>query len=573
LLKFLRIRNLATIEDLSLDLGGGFAVLTGETGAGKSIIIDSIRLVCGDKGAADLVRAGSAEASVEAIFTPPEGAAETADLFSPGDEEIVIQRTVPRDGTGKAYCGGVLVPVRKLKDLAPRLAEIYGQNDHVFLLRLESHLEYLDQTGGLTDPAQDTAEAARELRKLARAKTEWTAKERERGQRLDFLAFQIQEIEKAGLKPGEEEELRAQRNVLKNAEKVLGLADQALELAYSGETSLHGLLARLEHVLAEFGPFDPELAAAGESLAPARIQIGELADRLMKFRDREDLNPETLEAVEERLSLIEGLKRKYGADLREVQFYLEGLRKERDDLVGIRETLARIDEDITRAWTRFEKRAAGLSAARVQAARKLEKTIEAEIAELGMQKARFEIRVATAPADRAEAERVRDSGCDDVEFLIGPNPGEPPKPLRRIASGGELSRIMLALKAQGREKEPAKTLIFDEIDSGIGGKTAEFVARRLQLLARIHQVICITHLPQIASFADRHYRIEKKVSGDRTYTSVRALDFDERVEEIARLMAGSRLTDASRASAREMLLHNKAAAKPRKSKTAEEVCS
>jgi len=573
MLKFLRIRRLATIEDISLDLDSGFSVLTGETGAGKSIIIDSIRLVCGDKGAPDLVRAGSAEASVEAIFTTPEGPVDAGDLFAAGDEEVVIQRTVPRDGNGKAYCGGVLVPVRKLKDLAPRLAEIYGQNDHVFLLRLESHLEYLDQTGGLTGPAQETAEAARELRKLARSKAEWTAKERERGQRLDFLSFQIQEIEKAALRPGEEEELRAQRNVLKNAEKVLGLTEQALDLAYSGETSLHGLLARLEHILAEFGPFDPELAAAGESLAPVRILVGELADRLMKFRDREDLNPETLEAVEERLSLIEGLKRKYGADIREVQFYLEGLRKERDALVGIRETLARIDEDIGRAWTQFERKAGALSKARVRAARDLEKTIEAEIAQLGMQKARFEIRVVSTPAAPAEAERVRDSGIDDVEFLIGPNPGEPPKPLRRIASGGELSRIMLALKAQGREKEPSKTLIFDEIDSGIGGKTAEFVARKLRGLSRVHQVVCITHLPQIASFAAHHFRIEKKVAGERTYTSIRPLDFEERVEEIARLMAGSRLSEASLASARDMLRHNMAAEKPRKSKTDQEAGS
>jgi DNA repair protein RecN (Recombination protein N) len=570
MLKFLRIRQLATIEDIRLDLDDGFTVLTGETGAGKSIIIDSIRLVCGDKGSPDLVRAGSAEASVEAVFTPPAGSAGDGDLFSPGDDEIVLQRQVPREGNGKAYCGGVLVPVRRLKELAPRLAEIYGQNDHIFLLRLESHLEYLDQTGGLTGPAQETAEAARELRRLARLKAEWTAKERERGQRLDFLSFQIQEIEKAALKPGEEEELRSQRHVLKNAEKILGLADQALELAYSGETSIHGLMARLEHVLAEFAPFDAEMAATGESLIPFRIVIGELADRLMKIRNRGDLSPETLERVEERLSLIEGLKRKYGADIRDIQFYLDGLRKERDDLAGIRETLARVDADIARARTAFETTAGALSKARIRAARSLEKTIEAEIAQLGMQKARFEIRVAPTPAAEIEAERVRDSGIDDVEFLIAPNPGEPPKPLRRIASGGELSRIMLALKAQGREKEPPKTLIFDEIDSGIGGKTAEFVARKLQDLARVHQVICITHLPQIASFASHHFRIEKTVAADRTYTSVRPLGFEERVEEVARLMAGSRLTEASRASALDMLRHNMAAEKPRKARTDEE---
>jgi DNA repair protein RecN (Recombination protein N) len=573
MLKFLRIRHLATIEDISLDLEGGFSVLTGETGAGKSVIIDSIRLVCGDKGTPDLVRAGSAEATVEAIFSPPEGFEDAGGLLSPGDENIVLQRTVPRDGNGKAYCGGVLVPVRKLKELSPRLAEIYGQNDHIFLLRLESHLEYLDQTGGLAGLAGETAEGARELRRLARLRSEWTAKERERGQRLDFLSFQIQEIEKAGLRPGEEEELRAQRHVLKNAEKIIGLADQALDLAYSGETSIHGLLARLDHVLAEFRPFDPEIADLGESLAPFRIIVRELADRLMKCRDRGDLSPEALEAVEARLSHVEALKRKYGTDIRDIGFYLDGLRKERDDLVGIRETLARIDGDIARARSVFEAKAGALSRARTKAARALEKTIEAEISQLGMQKARFEIRVASAAGVPEDAERVRDSGLDDVEFLIGPNPGEPPKPLRRIASGGELSRIMLALKAQGREKEPPKTLIFDEIDAGIGGKTAEFVARKLQALARVHQVVCITHLPQIASFASHHYTIEKKVAGDRTYTSVRRLAFDERVEEIARLMAGSRLTDSSYASARDMLRHNMPDERTRRPKSDKEARS
>jgi DNA repair protein RecN (Recombination protein N) len=570
MLKFLRIRHLATIEDISLDFEDGFTVVTGETGAGKSIIIDSLRLVCGEKGGADLVRAGSPEASVEAIFSAPEGGDGGDGLLPAGGEDAVLQRTVASDGSGKAYCGGILVPARKLKDIAPRLVEIYGQNDHIFLLRLDSHLEYLDQTGGLSGPAEGTAAAARELRRLARLKTEWAAKERERGQRIDFLSFQIQEIEKAALSPGEEEELRAQRHVLKNAEKIMGLADQALELAYSGDASIHGLVSRLERVLADLAPFDKALSGMGESLAPLGIAVREIADRLMKYRDRSDLSPDALEAVEERLSLIEGLKRKYGADIRDIQFYLEGLRKERDDLVRIRETLDRIEGDIARAFAEFSSKAGALSSAREKAARALEKAIEEEIGQLGMRKARFEIRVTSTPPSLAGADRVRDAGIDEVEFLISPNPGEPLKPLRKIASGGELSRIMLALKAQGREREPAKTLIFDEIDSGIGGKTAEYVARKLQALARVHQVLCITHLPQIASFAALHFRIEKRVIGARTFTTVHPLSFEERVEEIARLMAGSRLTEAALAGARDMLQHNMAGERPARVKVGKE---
>jgi DNA repair protein RecN (Recombination protein N) len=561
MLKFLRIRHLATIEDISLDFEDGFTVVTGETGAGKSIIIDSLRLVCGEKGGADLVRAGSPEASVEAIFSAPEGGDGGDGLLPAGGEDAVLQRTVASDGSGKAYCGGIL---------APRLVEIYGQNDHIFLLRLDSHLEYLDQTGGLSGPAEGTAAAARELRRLARLKTEWAAKERERGQRIDFLSFQIQEIEKAALSPGEEEELRAQRHVLKNAEKIMGLADQALELAYSGDASIHGLVSRLERVLADLAPFDKALSGMGESLAPLGIAVREIADRLMKYRDRSDLSPDALEAVEERLSLIEGLKRKYGADIRDIQFYLEGLRKERDDLVRIRETLDRIEGDIARAFAEFSSKAGALSSAREKAARALEKAIEEEIGQLGMRKARFEIRVTSTPPSLAGADRVRDAGIDEVEFLISPNPGEPLKPLRKIASGGELSRIMLALKAQGREREPAKTLIFDEIDSGIGGKTAEYVARKLQALARVHQVLCITHLPQIASFAALHFRIEKRVIGARTFTTVHPLSFEERVEEIARLMAGSRLTEAALAGARDMLQHNMAGERPARVKVGKE---
>lgn len=554
MIKFLRIRNLATIEDIRLDLEAGFSVLTGETGAGKSIIIDSIRLVCGEKASSDLVRTGRDEASVEAIFDRPEAPARPGAIPAEDEGDLAIQRQISGDGTGRIYFDGVLTPVKKLKEAAGGLVDVYGQNDHVFLLHLESHLNYLDQYAETAALRAETAAAAQNLRRLARQKAEWTAKERDRTQRLDFLRHQIVEIEKAGLRPDEEEELRGQRHILKNAEKISTLVDQALELAYTGDASLTGLTAKLKHALAELGAFDAAFVEMDASLGPMVILVGEIADALAKYKDRRDMSPEKLEAVEERLSLIESLKRKYGGEIRDIQDRLAALKAESEDLVRIQEKLAAVEEEIGRAFAAYATRAQDLSSRRTAAARELEKTIEREIGLLGMKKAQFHVRVESAPTDAPE--RAKDDGFDKVEFLISPNPGEQLKPLRKIASGGELSRIMLALKAVGKEKSGPKTLIFDEIDSGIGGKTAEFIARKLRSLARTHQILCITHLPQIASFADRHFKIEKRVERDRTFTTVKKLGFEERVEEIARLMAGSRLTEAALESARDMIRHN-----------------
>ena len=554
MIKFLRIRNLATIEDIRLDLDAGFSVLTGETGAGKSIIIDSIRLVCGDKASSDLVRTGRVEASVEAIFDRPETSSPAGPRGAEDEADLAIQRQIAADGTGRIYFDGVLTPAKKLKEAAGGLVDVYGQNDHIFLLHLESHLDYLDQYAETSGLRAETAGAAQELRRLARQKAEWAAKERDRSQRLDFLRFQIAEIEKAGLHPGEEEELRVQRHILKNAEKISTLVDRALELAYTGDASLTGLTAKLEHALAELGTYDAAFAEMGASLGPMGILVGEIADALSKYKERRDMSPEKLETVEERLSLVESLKRKYGGDIQDIQNRLAALKAESEDLVLIQEKLTAVEEEIGRAFAAYSTRARELSGRRTAAARELEKTIEHEIGLLGMKKARFHVRVEPAPADAPE--RARDAGIDDVEFLISPNPGEQLKPLRKIASGGELSRIMLALKAVGKEKSGPKTLIFDEIDSGIGGKTAEFIAQKLRSLARTHQILCITHLPQIASFADRHFKIEKRVERDRTFTTVKKLGFEERVGEIARLMAGSRLTEAALESARDMIRHN-----------------
>ncbi|MGD0783383.1 MAG: AAA family ATPase, partial [Candidatus Aminicenantales bacterium] len=325
---FLRVRNLATIEDLEIRFGPGFSVLTGETGAGKSMIIDSIRLICGEKASSGMIRTGQKEAVVEAIFAAADGG------------ELVVQRVVSEDGAAKAYGDGVLVPVKRLRELCGDLVDIYGQNDHIFLLRLDSHRDYLDQYAGASALRAETASRAQRLRALVQQRNDWRTRERERRQRLDYLEFQIQEIEKAGLRENEEDELRAQRHILRNAEKIRQLLDEAIAASYNEEPSFCGLASRLQTLMSELAAFDPAFAELRDGLDPAVIAARETADFLARYKDTQDDGPERLEAIEERLSRIESLKRKYGGPVEDIRVSLERLRQERDDLIHIQEKLA-----------------------------------------------------------------------------------------------------------------------------------------------------------------------------------------------------------------------------------------
>jgi DNA repair protein RecN (Recombination protein N) len=556
MIRSLRIKNLATIEDLELSFKEGFSILTGETGAGKSIIIDGIRLVLGEKASAELIRTGAREATIEAIFEPPleKRAAEEASFFEEG--EIFLQRQIWQEGSGKAYVNGVLVPLRKLRELSPALIDIYGQNDHVFLLQLENHLHYLDQYLALIQERERVSGQAQKLRQLVRQKKELETRKREREQRLDFLSFQVKEIESSQLRPGEWEELLAERNILKNAEKIATIVEKALEFSYLQENSITALLSKLQDFVRELSRYEPGFRTFAESLNQSAIAVRELSDFLIKFTDRQNLGPERLEKLEERLSAIEKLRRKYGESIEDILLYLTKIKQESGDLLESEEKLVDLETEISQTLAEYKSGAARLSRLRRDGAKKLETQVEKEIALLGMKRARFQVRISTDSSSALDMERVRDSGLDDVEFLLSPNPGEELRPLRKIASGGELSRIMLALKTIGKEKGALRTLIFDEIDSGIGGKTAECIAAKLLELSKRHQIICITHLPQIASFAPHHYRIEKRMEKERTYTTVKELGFEDRVTEISRLLSGSHMTSTSLQNAKEMLLHN-----------------
>ncbi len=554
MLKSLRIKNLATIEDLELRLDDGFSVLTGETGAGKSIVIDALRLLLGEKASPEMIRTGKTECLVEAVFEAEGISPPALEGLPPCEEdEVLVQRLVSAEGPGRAYVNGVLGPVRRLRDLGPALVDIYGQNDHVFLLHLENHLRFLDDFLDEPDLLKEVRKAAQELRSLFLEKRDLEARERERNERLDFLDFQIREIAAARLKPAEDTELLETRAILKNAEKIRSLLDRALDLVYEGEGSLTALLARCQDVLGEIAAFAPSFQEFRPGLEESAILVRDLADSLSRFRDRRSEAPESLEDIEERLSLIDKLKRKHGGSVEAVLAREEAMMGERSALETNRERLSELARRLDAGFVRYADLARRLGRFRTTRAEELAKLIEKEISLLGMKKAKFEVRLTSIRPDRDDPETLRDSGTEEAEFILSPNPGEDLRPLRKIASGGELSRIMLALMSVGKESEGRKTLIFDEIDSGIGGKTAEFIAQKLRQLARRHQVLCITHLPQIAAAATHHFRVEKKVERDRTYTRVVDLPQDERPADIARLISGSRVTQASLGAAQEML--------------------
>ncbi len=544
MIKSLRIQNLATIEDIELQFQDGFSILTGETGTGKSIIIGGLKLILGEKGTTDIIRTGEEETSVEAIFQ------------ADSPEDILIHRKISERGPGKGYLNGTLVPIKRLKETGSGLVDIYGQNDHIFLREPEYQLDYLDINAGLLPMRKIVIRLAQETRRLQREKKDLETKEKEREQRLDFLEFQIKEIESASLVSDEEENLRQERNILKNTEQIRRHLEDALLIASSSERSLSSQLSQLQNAVNFLIDFGKEFKDVYQEINQFSVTINEFTDFLIKFKEKHTASPEKLNTIEERLSTVEKLKRKYGATIQEILSFLDGAKKEQKDLESNQEKLQDLDVQIDSHFREYKKEADKLTQMRQEHAQKLEKKIKNEISVLGMKKAEFRIEFRTFSYNEDNLDKIKDKGNEEIEFLISPNPGEELRPLRKIASGGELSRIMLALKSIGKDSDKNKTLIFDEIDAGIGGKTAEFVAQKLKALSKHNQVICITHLPQIASFASHHFRIEKTISNNRTFTTTKKLNFEGRVEEISRLFAGSHITPTTLQNAREMLEHN-----------------
>jgi len=555
----LRIKNFAIIDELTLTFSKGVNILTGETGAGKSIILNAVQLLLGDKASEELIRSSEEEASVEALFDisgnrEVKGRIQEKGqkLSGAGEEDsLLIRRVISRSGRGRAFLHGNLATLGILSEVGEDLLSIYGQHEHQSLQRVDTHIDILDEFGELMelrkqfqDLFQRFASLSQEMEKI-RGEKERREKERE------LMTFQSKEIEKAEIRIGEEEALKEEKRILVHAKKLMDFANASEEVLYSNEGSAIERIQSVLHQGKEMTGIDPSLSTTLRNLDGALIQLEEVALALRDYSRRVELNPVRLEEVENRLEEIDRLKRKYGSTEEEILRFKERTDHALKSFTSDEERLSRLEQEIEPLREEMTQRAQKLSRERKRVASELKRSVEKELATLGMKKTTFEVRI--------ESQVLFPKGKDRLEFLISPNIGEEVKPLAKIASGGELSRIMLAMKRILAKVGGRQVLIFDEVDAGIGGAIAEVVGRKLRELSKHHQVICVTHLPQIACFADRHYSVKKEVRAGRTVTVVDPLEREARVEEIARMLGGVKVTEKTRAHAQEMIENAKRA--------------
>jgi DNA repair protein RecN (Recombination protein N) len=538
MLRFLRIRNLAVIEAVEVEFEPGFNVLTGETGAGKSILVEAVGLLLGGRASVDLVRTGEAQASIEAIFED----------HTHG--ELIVRREISSQGRSRAFINGALATAAALRDLSEQLVELHGQHEHQALLDPLTHLPVLDVYASSADLASTVAQTWETLHALREQFERSRMDARERSARLDLIGFQLAEIQKVSPKAGEDDEASATRQVLASAERVQRLCEESYAALYERDDAALGLLAGVWKRVSELASLDPAFGPFMEARDGIKAQLHDLASFLRGYADGVDASPARLQEVEDRLAQLERLKRKYGPSLATVLERGQSLALERDLLAEGGEGVEALARAVDRAESAFLVAARELSQRRREAAPRFVRELVALLSDLAMPRTRFEVRFGSRElASTAWSAR----GIDEAEFFFSPNPGEDLRALARIASGGELSRVMLALKALAAGDASGKTLIFDEVDSGIGGRVADVVGAKLQQLGRRFQVLCITHLPQIAARAGTQHRVEKTVRGSRTVTVVERLDADGRVGEIARMIGGAVVTGDVVASARGML--------------------
>ena len=535
MLSYLKVENLAVVEKAGLDFSPHLNVLTGETGAGKSILIDAIMLLLSKKTPANIIRGGKDKLVVEA-------------LFCRDDEETVLRREVTRSKS-LAYQDGELTPFAQVKEKAEALLNIYGQRDHVFLLNTANHQVYLDQFAQAGELLRELAVECRRVRALQARWDGLQEKNKQAQERLDYLGFQLQEIDALALKPGDEALWQERLKLLAASETILEKSDALVEDFYQKDESVYNQLARSLAAADYLRSLFPEFAHFREEIDRFYNLLPEISAYLTQLAGKVEFNESELNETAEKLSRLEKLKAKHKLDLPGLLAKAGQLRLERDELLNLHFSLADTEKEIAGALAAYRALHERLRQSRRQAAGKLSALVVKELALLEMNKARFEVRCQEVEPD---AGNVAENGTDGVEFYFSSNPGQPPGRLKDVASGGELSRLMLVLKSLGNDESGA-TFIFDEIDSGIGGKTAEFVGEKLRKIAAANQVICISHLPQIARFADRHFLIRKEFRDNQTFSSAVVLEEGERVGEIARLMAGSTI-NADVLKAAELLL-------------------
>jgi len=557
----LNISNFAIIENLEISFPQGLNIISGETGAGKSIIINAMNLLLGARASSHLIRKGAREAKVEGLFHISGGTELTQLLEEEGIEfegELLIKRSISRDGKNKVQVNGSMVTLGFLSRLGGRIISISGQNEHQILLRPDQQLLVIDQYGDLRDRRLGLAEKVRRFRALEGKVGELHQRAERLKEKRELARFQIQEIEQAAVKEGEDEELESEKRRLQHAQELLQGLGEGYRMLYEDEGAAFPLISRTLKTLESLARIEPRLAEVCEILLDVEARVEDAAFSVREMEGMIQVDPQRLEQVMERLKVLNDLKRKYGPTLADVLKCKEELLKTLDSAEGLEEEIKKTEEEMEELGTDITREAQELSSLRKAAARDLEARVENELKELHMGGTIFKVefwdRRRSARSQGGNGIRgIEEDGLDEVEFMIAPNVGEPLMPLSKIASGGELSRIMLALKSILATTTSVETVIFDEVDSGISGAVAEVVGEKLLALSRFHQILCITHLPQIASKGESHFLVKKEVHSGRTRTSITRLDHEGRVLEIARLLGGKRITKQAVSHAREML--------------------
>ena len=564
----LRLENYAVIDNVVIEFAAGLNLLTGETGAGKSILIDALGLLLGEKASTEVIRTGAERAVVAAVFESDGAAARSIEhiLETNGlDAEngsLILRREIAPGGKGRVFINNQPATVAVLKQIAPHLAVIHAQNESIVNFDAAARQELLDAYAGVE--LKDVAAAFAHWKQIRGRIAELEQDEQDRMRLLDLWNFQCREIEEARLRAGEDERLEAEKRILANAEKIYGAAINAFDLLYEGNASTSSSLRAAQKHLEELARYETKFQEALAALESARISVEDVGATLRDYAGGIQASPERLAEIEERLALLDRLKRKYGPTLDQTIVFGEDTRRKLSEMENKDQVLLELRAQLALAGDDYRKAARSVSRKRLEAGKKLEKLVEAEINDLAM-RASFRIAV---DEDEAE-ERWTSSGINEVIYRITTNAGETMRPLEQIASGGELSRVMLALKASveagtnlagiTKKKSAAaqRTLVFDEIDTGIGGRAAEAVGKKLKALSKGNQVLCVTHLPQIATFADHHFVIEKREAGGRATTTVRQISGEERTEEVARMLSGAKLTETSRKHAEQMIKANR----------------
>ena len=550
MLRSLNIKNIAVIEKLDVAFHGGVTAFTGETGAGKSIIIDSINMILGARTSRELVRYGTNKAMVQGVFDPnpvvkPFLEKNDIDIEEDG---IIITRTLTKDGKSTARINDTVVTLAVLRETADKLINIHGQHDNQALLTPEKHINFLDDYANDAELLENYKAVYSQMRELKRKINATALNEKERMQRIDILEYQIKEITNAKLIPGEEDELASQRELLENAEKISSAAEEAYANLYdmNDGRSAYDLISIAVNAVGGISDVSPEIRKVYDRLNDAMYAVEEAAHDIHDFSGNVEYDPQVLNDTEERLDIISRLKKKYGQTIEEINTFGEKAQKELDELLDYDELGEQLKKEFNEVAKKLKRAGIALSDKRRAAARELGDKIEKALSELDMDKSRFEVLVETS-------KNFEPNGIDRVELMISTNPGEPLKPLVKIASGGELSRVMLAIKSILAETDCVGTLIFDEIDTGVSGSASVKIARKLRKIGKTKQVICITHLPQMTAAADNHYLIKKNIKDNMAYTTLKELDQQGRIDEIARIIDGENVTETAKKHAKELL--------------------